>query len=776
MAMPPWAASYAMPLLLAGVCMSLLALAWWHARLGLLTTRRAHDHLRAVLEALPQGVLCLDGANRVSQANEQASRLFGKPSQALLGVSLDTLISPVEGDTPWPPEGTGFSAWAHPCEGGPRRVEAAFRQLHAPQDNCARVVLLRDVSRELESQALLTRWEQIFNHAGWGVLVAPAIGAATAAAPLRFELMNPAFARMHGYEVPEMMALPVLQGFAPQARASLPEHIRRAHAQGHYRFESLHLHRDGHVFPVLIDVSVVRDANGQPLYRVVNVQDISEQHQAREALQRSEALLKLVLHSLPVGVWITDPTGQAVSTNPAAQQIWQEQAPPPPCAERPVKAWWSHTGQPVQPDEFALTRALHQGQPCVGELLDIETSQGQRKTILNSAVPLLAADGSVEGAIAVNEDVSALRNAEHQARLAQTFFEGVFRSAAVGMAVWDMDGRIQRVNRALCELLCREEHDLLTCTFRDITAADDAQQDECMLARMRTNELAKYQAERRYLRCDGRPVRVLLVASSIPPQGEAPGYVIVQLLDIEDSLRTKEALQAQVAERERIEQELRESRQRLRALLAYDNGVIEEERKHIAREIHDELGQLLTAMRMDLSLLRMRFGGQLALAAAVDKLCTLADQTLNVVRHVASNLRPSALDFGLVAAIEWLAEDFDHRWEIPCEVQIRGEDSLLSDETKMAVFRIVQESLTNVARHARAGHVSILLSCQADQLALSIRDDGRGFDAKADQPANRGFGLLGMRERALKIGASLSVHSAPHAGTTVSLVLPLKAA
>jgi len=219
-----------------------------------------------------------------------------------------------------------------------------------------------------------------------------------------------------------------------------------------------------------------------------------------------------------------------------------------------------------------------------------------------------------------------------------------------------------------------------------------------------------------------------------------------------------------ISERKRIESELRDSRERLRELVAYESEVIEQERKRIAREVHDELGQLLTALRMDLSMLRGQLepGGASAQRAAQmrETMVTMTE----VVRHIASNLRPAALDLGLVAAIEWLAEDFSLRWETRCELQLpraeEGDLTSLSEAASLALFRAVQESLTNIAKYAHATEVVIALSCESGQLRLCVSDNGCGFDL-AEVAARRGggLGLLGMRERMHALGARLHIES-----------------
>lgn len=226
-----------------------------------------------------------------------------------------------------------------------------------------------------------------------------------------------------------------------------------------------------------------------------------------------------------------------------------------------------------------------------------------------------------------------------------------------------------------------------------------------------------------------------------------------------------------ITERKQTEFALVESRQLLRELSRHQKTLLEEERKHIAREIHDELGQRLTALKMDISLLRLGFGKDPLLLEKLEEMRTLAEGTISVVRHIASDLRPSALDLGLAPAIEWLTQDLESHSDICCRLEFENEEISMNDTQATAVFRVVQESLTNVARHASASEVVISLKNSNGQLQLQIRDDGCGFDPAA-VTQSRGFGLFGMRERTLGLGGKLQINSAPGRGTTVSIEFP----
>jgi len=218
---------------------------------------------------------------------------------------------------------------------------------------------------------------------------------------------------------------------------------------------------------------------------------------------------------------------------------------------------------------------------------------------------------------------------------------------------------------------------------------------------------------------------------------------------------------------------IRDSEERLRATYANLQAMVEAERKHVAREVHDELGQVLTALRMETSMLQYELQGQPKPLLRVDEMRQLIEGMFKAVRSIAGNLRPSALDLGLVPAIEWLAEDFENRWNIDCALDIDPREIQVSDAYSTTLFRVIQESLTNVARHAKANSVSISLSQSRQRLHLEIHDNGCGFVPNLEQIS--GFGIIGIRERVLELGGVMTVQSAPGQGTTILISLPLSA-
>lgn len=230
----------------------------------------------------------------------------------------------------------------------------------------------------------------------------------------------------------------------------------------------------------------------------------------------------------------------------------------------------------------------------------------------------------------------------------------------------------------------------------------------------------------------------------------------------------------------RTETELRDSRSQLRQLSAWLQSVRETERTRISRELHDELGQLLSGLRLGLNYLEtqaraLTFGQ----VDQVKMLKDLVDATMDAVHRIASDLRPAVLDeLGLHAALEWLTESFTQRNGLPCELRLNVPEALLcglDTERSTAIFRIVQESLTNASRHGQPSRVVVEIDARGDHCHLEVADDGCGMD-RAPAANGRSLGLLGMRERALMLGGELSVASRPGHGTRVMARIPLRAA
>ena len=233
---------------------------------------------------------------------------------------------------------------------------------------------------------------------------------------------------------------------------------------------------------------------------------------------------------------------------------------------------------------------------------------------------------------------------------------------------------------------------------------------------------------------------------------------------------------AQMREHDMAQERLKRSHDQLRALTGHLQFVREEERTRIAREVHDELGQALTGLKLDLSWLSGRITGDRALQRRAKAMSALIDETIHAVRRIATELRPGVLDsLGLAAAIEWQTMDFEERTGTRCEVKLEVKEEIWDREFSTTCFRIFQETLTNIIRHAKATFVEVRLSQVEHDLVLTVRDNGRGI-SKEEIAHARSIGLIGMRERAAEVGGKVTFLSLPGRGTTVTMRAPMPAA
>lgn len=246
------------------------------------------------------------------------------------------------------------------------------------------------------------------------------------------------------------------------------------------------------------------------------------------------------------------------------------------------------------------------------------------------------------------------------------------------------------------------------------------------------------------------------------------------ILDNDQRVVSAVHIMKDINERKRAEDELRSSREQLRALAARLQLVREEERTQIAREIHDELGQVLTALKMDLSWLNKKFPKDQNLLINKGKsMSKLIDTTIKTVKRISSELRPGLLDdLGLSAAIEWQAEDFQNRTGIKCDTSIDPEDIVMEEGISTVIFRIFQETLTNVARHANATKVKVSLK-KKKKIELKVEDNGKGITER-QIASHKSLGLIGMRERVHSWGGEVKIEGKAGKGTKVTVSIPLR--
>jgi PAS domain S-box-containing protein len=365
-----------------------------------------------------------------------------------------------------------------------------------------------------------------------------------------------------------------------------------------------------------------------------------------------------------------------------------------------------------------------------------------------------------DSVISIVRDVTARKEMEDDQRIAAIAFE-----SQLGMVITNAQRTIVRVNKAFTQITGYSASEAVGRTPRLLSSGSHspAFYDEMMQCVQRDDSWQGQVWNRR------KTGEIYPVWLSIATVRDADGNITHYVGSHHDISELKSAESAL----NKLNQELTESRGSLRAMASQKEAQLELERKHIAREVHDELGQVLTGLRMNLSM-SLKDHGNLApgLALELQNMKKLVDQAIAGVRNVAANLRPVALDMGLISAIEWLGAEFSKRMAIPCTISALPGSFQIDDTREVVFFRIVQESLTNIARHAEATQVDIKLDSRGAAMRLEVRDNGRGFMVSA-RGSRKTFGLLGMHERALALGGTLDITSTPGLGTVVTVVIPL---
>ncbi len=513
-----------------------------------------------------------------------------------------------------------------------------------------------------------------------------------------------------------------------------------------YRFRR----KDGSWAWVASRCAIERDANGRARRAIGAMIDISK-------LKEAESQLRQVLDTLPVGVAVVNRAGDVVLHNRASSRIWGGLIVPGQERYAKSEGFWHGSGKAIGPEEWASRRAVAAGEISRDELIDINTFDGQRRTIENYAAPIRDQDGIITGAVVVNDDVTERVRAEEALRKTERVLIEAETLGQTGS--WEQDlvtGQIfnSEANRRLffgddASKGARLED------YADVVHPDDRawvmDRRGQLLAGTGSGDI-----EYRIVWPDGSVHWVFGRATVVRDESGRPLRVY--------------GTNADITERKHAEDELARRTQQLEALSRRLIEAQEAERRAVARELHDDFGQVLTALRLNLQ----RTGRDDAESIA------LVDGAIARMRELAQDLRPPLLDeFGLEASLRWYVEREAKRAGLAWRLALAPLAQRPPAAVETTCFRVAQEALTNVIRHAQAHVVDVELSAANGTLQLVVRDDGRGFDVPAARrrAAHGGSqGLLSMQERVTLAGGDLEIDSAAGRGTSVRARLPLTAA
>jgi PAS domain S-box-containing protein len=557
--------------------------------------------------------------------------------------------------------------------------------------------------------------------------------------------------RVHPEDLPEVLAEMKrhLEGETP---AYVTEHRLRA-KDGSYRW----ILDQGRV--------MTRAPDGKPLRVVGTHTDITERKRLEAERRESEERYRGIFHESVTAIYMFDREKRFIESNQAGLDLLGYTR----------EELLSRSIPDVDADPVVVLpahRTLLSGGRLVAYEHRLRRKDGAIITVLNNSRPLTDAGGNVIGMLSTLMDITERKRAEEAIRKEESFRRSVIERAAEGLCVCRAVPEFPHVrftvwNERMVQITGRTMDEINRKGWYQ-SVYPDAEYRQRAIRRMEEMREGKdlNAEEWNITRADGQG-RTVAISTTLLPGDEGADHVL--------------ALMTDVTERRQTERALRASHEQLRALAGRLQTVREEERGHVAREIHDVLSQELTCIKMDLAWLGRRLPEPLGpdkvglLLEKVEELKGEADVAIQTVQKIATELRPVVLDcLGLCAAVEWQVRNFQERTGIVCDSRVPAEEISVDRERSSAVFRILQESLTNIARHSSAARVEVGLECDDQALVLTVRDDGRGISQEKLQDM-ASLGLLGMRERAALLGGRCDIAGEPGKGTSIRVVIPLQA-
>jgi PAS domain S-box-containing protein len=733
-------------------------------------TERELQLLNRAVNASTEAVFLMDEQGRFVYVNEQACRSLGYSREELLtltpaDIDPDITAEMLQGmmaaemasGQSYPPFETRHRARdgrIFPVEIVPSPITLEGERYY--------LSMTRDISARKEAERILHEQQQAIR----AVVENSPDAISRYDRELRRTYINPATQKLYGIPSGEIIGKkveelpPALDDFGPILMTVFER-------KEELRIESVFYQANGEKGWADVRIVPEFETEGHVATVLVIGRDITERKRAEAALHESEQRYREIFENVTDSLYLVEVTPEGLFRSLAFNAAFEKST------GIPREALIGRvTGGMVNDAkvEFALqdesTRAIiEKYRHCVnaGKVIEedsiLDMPRGRRH-YHSTLVPLRNESGRIHRILGIAHDVTEIKRAEEALRGSEQRYREIFDNAIEGIYLLEVteDGRFRNVD------------------INPALAASVGIPREAMIGKFveeTVPEEAGRQIVEKYRRCVAAGKTIIEEIELDLPSGKRHYLSAITPIYFEGRIHRLIGISRDVTELKQVERELKESRNQLRGLTAQREKTREQERKYIAREVHDELGQILTGLKLNISVLDHKFAADSApLHAHVQETLMLTDKALGVARNVASALRPAALDMGIVSALEWLTGRFAANTGIECDVHIEDDDLQLQENHAIALFRIVQESLTNVARYAKADRVVVDLHKDADDYILKVRDNGAGFDTAKIK--SNSYGLLGMRERALLLDGTVTINSKPGSGTEIVVRVPMQ--
>ena len=731
---------------------------------------RTETRSRSLVQHLVDILLALDVEAKITYASPSVKPKLVEDEKVLLGTSFYDLVHPddlaaamngltrMTGD---PDLSHQFDFRLRRADGSWASIEALGRSYLADSDVASIVMNLRDVTGRIQREQALRESEERFSLLvrsvrNYAIILLDPDG--------RVASWNEGAARNSGYSPAEILGQNFSRFYPPEeAREGNPQrHLELALAEGRLMFQGWRVRKDETRYWAEVSITPLFDDQGQLRGFAKVTRDVSERKAAEERLRRSEGLLSEAQRIAQIGSWEWDIRTDSVTWSDELYRIY---------GLSPNEYVPSYQGylDRIHPHDRERSSASIQQTLTTGEPF----ADNRRLVRPDGEILWVHATGQIErdeqGAplrlFGTCQDITERKRIEEALRLQTELYLGMLNAQSeLGEGVLLAEGdTVIYANPALTGLFGlqsnppRSLQHLLDMTDQGPQAS--LRRDvEAHSVQVLPPTLGEATLKRR----DGTLAHLGYIVSSVDGPDRVRTFSVFR--DETDRIHAVEALQ--------------ESREQLRQFSSELQRAREETSARISREIHDELGQTLTGLKLDLSWLTSHLPAILpedagSILEKTRGMTGLVDETIEQVRRIASELRPGVLDdLGLPAALEWQASEYESRFGIRCKVQCDEAAESVPPEYATAMFRIFQEALTNVARHAQAKTVDVTLKVDDTSLLLTIADDGRGIPDD-ELRATDSLGLLGMRERARLLGGETTVRRGTRKGTVIEVALPL---
>ena len=655
-----------------------------------------------------------------------------------------------------------------------------MEKAYKAQGNLGEKKLPTDKRASLSTSQLNAKHQQIINqHLPIGIIETSLEG--------KYLDANEEFCLMLGYEKAELLQRGIQDvTHEEDYQADIQLHSQLVAGEiPYYKIEKRFECKDGQIIWAELTRSVIRDASGNALYTVGIVLDITERRLAEDALRESERKFSLIFDKLPFAATLTKPQdGLILDVNETFEKIFGYSK------QEVIGKTLLELG--LIPDaetrERILAELLERGSVRGIELELLTKSNGTRIFLTN--MDLVEIQGATY-ILQTDQDITERKQVLEALHESEERFRAILSQATAGIVRKGTDGTLLFVNDAFCRMVGYTFSELVSegKTCWDLTHPDDVEENKRLFDQM-IREGIPFQLERRLIRRNGS---ILWTNVSVSPVLGVAGYPVSSVgveVDItsrkqaEESLRQlnlelERRVEERTAELKAMNEALQKSRRRLQVLSQRLVQVQEDERRSLARELHDRVGQSLIALNLNLTIVQGEIsrGYTEQLGTRLSDSIQLAREVIVLVRDVMSNLRPTNLDdYGLESALQTYVSEFQTRYGIPVHFEKRTPPmSRLDNNIEITLLRISQEALMNIARHAQASQAKLSLQVDEKQVYLTIEDDGIGIQGQEGAKRSRSHGLKIMQERAEALEGTLHIRSTSGQGTKIEVVIPLPA-